>query len=187
MVAETATRTDDLSTGHQRSASQIAMREDPTVVLMGEDIAGGAMVDHLVNDDAWGGPMGVTKGLVQEFGRNRVLDTPITEAGFHRRRGRGGRDRAATGRRADVRRLLRLLHGPDLRPGRQAPLYVRREGQVPSRHPHPDRSRRQRRRSAFRAATTRSLRTCPASSVSCHRRRPTPKGCFSARFATMIS
>ena len=26
--------------------------------------------------------MGVTKGLVQEFGRNRVLDTPITEAGF---------------------------------------------------------------------------------------------------------
>jgi pyruvate dehydrogenase E1 component beta subunit len=40
------------------------------------------MVDHLINDDAWGGPMGVTKGLVQEFGRNRVLDTPITEAGF---------------------------------------------------------------------------------------------------------
>jgi pyruvate dehydrogenase E1 component beta subunit len=63
-------------------ALQIAMREDPTVVLLGEDIAGGAMVDHLVNDDAWGGPMGVTKGLVQEFGRNRVLDTPITEAGF---------------------------------------------------------------------------------------------------------
>ena len=26
--------------------------------------------------------MGVTKGLVQEFGRDRVLDTPITEAGF---------------------------------------------------------------------------------------------------------
>ena len=61
---------------------RIAMREDPTVVLMGEDIAGGAMIDHLANEDAWGGPMGVTKGLVQEFGRNRVLDTPITEAGF---------------------------------------------------------------------------------------------------------
>jgi pyruvate dehydrogenase E1 component beta subunit len=26
--------------------------------------------------------MGITKGLVQEFGRNRILDTPITEAGF---------------------------------------------------------------------------------------------------------
>ena len=65
-----------------RDAMRIAMRADPTVVLMGEDIAGGAMVDHLANEDAWGGPMGVTKGLVQEFGRNRVLDTPITEAGF---------------------------------------------------------------------------------------------------------
>src|ERR671910_1797505 len=81
MVAATATRT---MTYQQAitEALQIAMREDPTVVLLGEDIAGGAMVDHLMNDDAWGGPMGVTKGLVQEFGRNRVLDTPITEAGF---------------------------------------------------------------------------------------------------------
>lgn len=81
MVAETATRT---MTYQQaiNEALRIAMREDPTVVLLGEDIAGGAMVDHLINDDAWGGPMGVTKGLVQEFGRDRVLDTPITEAGF---------------------------------------------------------------------------------------------------------
>src|SRR5918997_1930721 len=81
MVAETATRT---MTYQQAitEALRIAMREDPTVILLGEDIAGGAMIDHLVNDDAWGGPMGVTKGLVQEFGRNRVLDTPITEAGF---------------------------------------------------------------------------------------------------------
>ncbi len=60
----------------------VAMREDPTTILMGEDVAGGANVDHLINEDAWGGPMGVTKGLVQEFGRNRILDTPITEAGF---------------------------------------------------------------------------------------------------------
>ncbi|MEZ4564575.1 MAG: alpha-ketoacid dehydrogenase subunit beta [Thermomicrobiales bacterium] len=81
MVAATATRT---MTYQQaiNEALRIAMREDPTVVLMGEDIAGGAAVDHLINEDAWGGPMGVTKGLVQEFGRNRVLDTPITEAGF---------------------------------------------------------------------------------------------------------
>lgn len=63
-------------------ALQDAMRDDPTVILLGEDIAGGAGVDHLVNDDAWGGPMGITKGLVQQFGRDRVLDTPITEAGF---------------------------------------------------------------------------------------------------------
>ncbi len=63
-------------------ALHIAMREDSNVILLGEDIAGGAEVDHLINEDAWGGPMGVTKGLVQEFGRQRVLDTPITEAGF---------------------------------------------------------------------------------------------------------
>ncbi|MDQ2652180.1 MAG: alpha-ketoacid dehydrogenase subunit beta [Chloroflexota bacterium] len=81
MVAATATRT---MTYQQaiNEALRIAMREDPTVILMGEDIAGGAAVDHLIYEDAWGGPMGVTKGLVQEFGRNRVLDTPITEAGF---------------------------------------------------------------------------------------------------------
>ena len=81
MVVETATR----QITYQQAindALRIAMREDPTVILMGEDIAGGAAVDHLINEDAWGGPMGVTKGLVQEFGRNRVLDTPITEAGF---------------------------------------------------------------------------------------------------------
>jgi pyruvate dehydrogenase E1 component beta subunit len=81
MVVETATR----QMTYQQAineALRIAMREDPTVVLLGEDIAGGAMVDHLINDDAWGGPMGVTKGIVQEFGRDRVLDTPITEAGF---------------------------------------------------------------------------------------------------------
>src|ERR671914_174302 len=58
------------------------MRQDPTVLLMGEDVAGGVTVDHLADEDAWGGPMGVTKGLVQEFGRTRILDTPITESGF---------------------------------------------------------------------------------------------------------
>ncbi|MFD1707262.1 alpha-ketoacid dehydrogenase subunit beta [Siminovitchia sediminis] len=63
-------------------AMTIAMRRDEKVILMGEDVAGGADVDHLQDDDAWGGVMGVTKGLVTEFGRNRVLDTPIAEAGF---------------------------------------------------------------------------------------------------------
>ena len=59
-----------------------SMRADPTVILLGEDVAGGAGVANFARDDAWGGVMGVTKGLVQEFGRDRVLDTPITEAGF---------------------------------------------------------------------------------------------------------
>jgi pyruvate/2-oxoglutarate/acetoin dehydrogenase E1 component len=63
-------------------AIRTAMRQDPTVILLGEDVAGGAGVDHLADDEAWGGALGVTKGLVQEFGRDRVLDTPITEAAF---------------------------------------------------------------------------------------------------------
>ncbi len=63
-------------------AMRLEMRRDPRVILMGEDVAGGATVTGFESEDAWGGVLGVTKGLVQEFGRNRVLDTPITEAGF---------------------------------------------------------------------------------------------------------
>jgi len=63
-------------------ALMLAMEADESVILMGEDIAGGAQVDHLQNDEAWGGVLGVTKGLVQKFGRERVLDTPISEAGY---------------------------------------------------------------------------------------------------------
>jgi pyruvate dehydrogenase E1 component beta subunit len=45
------------------------MRRDSTVFVMGEDVAG------------WGsgGVFGVTKGLVEEFGAERVRDTPISE------------------------------------------------------------------------------------------------------------
>src|SRR5262245_64233774 len=46
------------------------MREDERVVLLGEDIGG------------FGGAFGVTKGLLEEFGDGRVLDTPIAEEGF---------------------------------------------------------------------------------------------------------
>ena len=58
------------------------MERDSKVVLMGEDVAGGATVPGFEHDDAWGGVLGVTKGLVQRFGRERVLDTPISESAF---------------------------------------------------------------------------------------------------------
>jgi len=59
------------------------MRRDPAVILMGEDVAGGADT-HLEKkgEEAWGGVLGITKGLVQEFGRSRVRDTPISESSF---------------------------------------------------------------------------------------------------------
>jgi acetoin:2,6-dichlorophenolindophenol oxidoreductase subunit beta len=56
------------------------MRRDPRVVVMGEDVAGGAGAPG--EDDAWGGVLGVTKGLVGEFGRERVLDTPLSESAY---------------------------------------------------------------------------------------------------------
>src|SRR3954470_11407006 len=55
------------------------MERDPTVVLMGEDIAGGMTTGG--EDDAWGGVLGVTKGLYHRF-PGRVLDTPITESAY---------------------------------------------------------------------------------------------------------
>ncbi|MBJ8349865.1 alpha-ketoacid dehydrogenase subunit beta [Streptococcus zalophi] len=61
-----------------------AMAKDDTVVLLGEDIAGGITVNHLENEnqEAWGGVMGVTKGLMPKYGRDRVIDTPISEHGY---------------------------------------------------------------------------------------------------------
>ena len=65
-----------------REAMRVEMERDPTVVIMGEDVAGGASLPGFENEDAWGGVLGVTKGLVQQFGRTRVLDTPISESGY---------------------------------------------------------------------------------------------------------
>ncbi len=56
------------------------MERDPNVILMGEDVAGGMGAPG--EEDAWGGVLGVTKGLVGTYGRERVLDTPITESAF---------------------------------------------------------------------------------------------------------
>src|SRR5882724_442279 len=56
------------------------MARDPNVVLMGEDIVGGAGSPG--EDDAWGGVLGVTKGLYAKYGRERLLDTPISESAF---------------------------------------------------------------------------------------------------------
>ena len=49
---------------------------------MGEDVAGAAGRAHLGLIDAWGGPLRATRGLIQEFGPERVIDTPISEMGF---------------------------------------------------------------------------------------------------------
>jgi pyruvate dehydrogenase E1 component beta subunit len=53
-----------------REAMAEEMRRDATVCVMGEDVAEA------------GTPFKVLSGLVEEFGKDRVLDTPISEAGF---------------------------------------------------------------------------------------------------------
>ena len=55
------------------------LERDPTVVVFGEDNAGGAGAPG--EDDAWGGVMGLTKGLYHKY-PGRVLDTPISESAF---------------------------------------------------------------------------------------------------------
>jgi pyruvate dehydrogenase E1 component beta subunit len=47
-----------------------AMLNDPKVILMGEDIG------------TLGGVFRVTEGLKNEFGADRVLDTPLAESGI---------------------------------------------------------------------------------------------------------
>ncbi|MEM0489167.1 MAG: alpha-ketoacid dehydrogenase subunit beta [Nitrososphaerota archaeon] len=46
------------------------MERDENVIVMGEDVG------------VYGGVFGVTKGLLEKFGFDRVIDTPISEAGF---------------------------------------------------------------------------------------------------------
>src|ERR671915_683905 len=51
-----------------REALRYEMARDDRVFVMGEDVA------------LFGGAYGVTRGLMQEFGESRVLDTPISES-----------------------------------------------------------------------------------------------------------
>src|SRR5258708_3715816 len=53
-----------------RDAMAEEMRRDPDVFLMGEEVA------------EYQGAYKITQGLLQEFGAQRVIDTPITQHGF---------------------------------------------------------------------------------------------------------
>ncbi len=51
-------------------ALRVEMREDPDVVVLGEDVG------------KFGGVFRATQGLYEEFGGGRVIDTPLAEAGI---------------------------------------------------------------------------------------------------------
>ncbi|MDP5885012.1 alpha-ketoacid dehydrogenase subunit beta [Streptococcus mutans] len=65
-------------------ALDMAMAKDDKIILLGEDIAGSVKVKHLEeqNEEAWGGVMGVTSGLMAKYSRDRVIDTPLSEHGY---------------------------------------------------------------------------------------------------------
>jgi acetoin:2,6-dichlorophenolindophenol oxidoreductase subunit beta len=53
------------------------MARDETVIIMGEDVVGGTGASGEM--DAWGGVLGVTKGLYAKYG-DRIMDSPISES-----------------------------------------------------------------------------------------------------------
>lgn len=53
-----------------RAAHREALQRDPRVFLMGEDVG------------RYGGSYAVSKGLLVEFGEERIRDTPLSESGF---------------------------------------------------------------------------------------------------------
>jgi pyruvate dehydrogenase E1 component beta subunit len=70
-MAQTAFAVRELTFGDAiKEAIAEEMRRDPKVVLMGEDVAEA------------GTTFKVLTGLVDEFGKDRIIDTPISEAGF---------------------------------------------------------------------------------------------------------
>jgi acetoin:2,6-dichlorophenolindophenol oxidoreductase subunit beta len=70
-MLDTATAVREITFGAAiKEAIAEEMRRDPKVVLMGEDVAEA------------GTTFKVLTGLVDEFGKDRIIDTPISEAGF---------------------------------------------------------------------------------------------------------
>ncbi|MCZ6665367.1 MAG: alpha-ketoacid dehydrogenase subunit beta [Gammaproteobacteria bacterium] len=55
------------------------MARDESVIVMGEDVVGGTGTEGEM--DAWGGVLGITKGLYGKYG-DRIMDTPISESAF---------------------------------------------------------------------------------------------------------
>ena len=55
------------------------MSRDPTVIMLGEDIVGGTGCDG--EEDAWGGVLGVTKGLYAKHPK-QLIDTPLSESAY---------------------------------------------------------------------------------------------------------
>ena len=70
------------------------MQRDEAVFLLGEDVG------------TYGGAFKVSAGLLEEFGSERVIDTPMAEACYHRL----CRGRSIDGHEANRRNAIHRLH-----------------------------------------------------------------------------
>ena len=122
---------DEHHPGRQRRAPRSRCARDPRVVVLGEDVG------------KFGGVFRATQGLYDEFGADRVIDTPLAEGGIVGT----AIGMALYGLRPGARDPVRRLHLPGVRPdrerGRQVPLPLGRPVPVPARDPHAVRRRHQ--------------------------------------------
>ena len=148
------------------------MQRDDRVFLMGEEVA------------VYQGAYKVSKGLLQEFGEMRVVDTPITELGF----AGVGVGAAMVGLRPVIEfmtwNFALLAHRPGGERGREDALHVRRPVQRADRVPRPQRRGAAARRRSTRRRGSRGWRTSPASRWSRPARRTTRRGCSRRPSAT---
>jgi 2-oxoisovalerate dehydrogenase E1 component len=120
-----------------KQAIRDAMIRDERVFLMGEDVG------------AYGGCYAVSKGLMDEFGEDRIRDTPLSEVGFTG----AGIGAAAAGhaahRGADDGQLLLAGARPDHEHGGHHPAHVGRAVRRAAGDPHGHRRGQAAGRAAF--------------------------------------
>ena len=131
-----------------REAIRDALRRDDRVFLMGEDVG------------RYGGCYAVSKGLLAEFGPERIRDTPLSESGFTGAGHRRGDGRHAADRRADDGEFQPARARPDPQHRGHDPPHVGQPVRRAAGHPHGDRRRPPARGPAF-AQPRRLVRAYP--------------------------
>ena len=132
----------------QPGAFDQEMERDPTVILMGEDIAGGAGGGG--EQEAWGRSLRALQGPLQEVRRPRARYAAV--GGRVRRRRGSARPTCGMrpGRGVDVHSTSwGVCFRSDLQPGGEVPLHVRRQGGDAGGDSHHVRRRTLRRRPAL--------------------------------------
>ena len=162
----------------KRDASGAVTYKDAIREAIAEEMARDARVIHYGEDIAdYGGAFKLTKGLLEAFGRDRVFNTPISEAAICGTAVGAAMAGTAADRRADVHGLRADGVGPDRQPGGEVALHVGRPCRGAARHPGIGRCGQGLRRPA--QPVTRELvhATRPGSRSCTRRTRRTPRAC----------